>query len=160
MPFLGLTYRLSEQPQPVVGFAYHVTHGVRLHSIKLSGLVPGKPGVQYKTDSVFFGTNLGSMYSAYGTTIVSPMERKVGKCSFVYYQGVAVLRTTQAQLIELGFSKVNGNDWAGSKVPPSDLELFIDGTWQSLKSVELGFANACWRALYDATPRVRSYFQS
>ena len=160
MPLLGLTHRLSEQPQPSVDFAYHVTHGVRIHSIKLTGLVTGKPGVQYKTDSVFFATNLDKTYSSYGTTIVSPMERKFGKCAFAYYQGVAVLRAKKDKLTELGFSQVNENDWAGSNVPSSDLELFIDGTWQSLESVKLGFANTCWRVLYDATPRLRSYCQS
>jgi len=156
MPLHGLRSRLTAQPQPTPGYAYHVTHGVRISSIKLTGLLPGKPGVQYKTNEVFFGTNLNSMYPAYGTTIVSPMTRKFGGVAFTYYQGVAVLRTTQAQLIQLKFIQINGNDWSGSNVPPTDLELFIDGVWQPLQTVELGRVHAFWRALYDATPWLRS----
>lgn len=157
MHILGLRNRLTTKPSATNSFAYHVTHGVRLSSIKRSGLVAGKPGVQYKTNHVFYGTNLHSLYSAYGTTIVSPLERKVGSVAYSYFQGVCVLRTSLTRLVQLGFNQANGNDWIGPGVAPADLELFIDGKWQSLQSVDLGFAHAIWRTLYDVTPFLRTY---
>jgi hypothetical protein len=146
------------------GFAYHVTHGVRLSQIQRTGLQPEKPGVQLPTKDVFYGTNLKSQYSAYGTTIVSRMTHiansrfvaVLGPIGYTYFQGVSVLRTPLTRLNALGFIQANANDWVGPEVPPVDLELFIDNTWQSLQTVKLGTAQVFWRAVYLATPILRN----
>lgn len=163
MPILSLKQRLAGAPVSTPGFAYHVTHGIRLASIRRSGLLPGKPGVQYRTNEVFYGTNLKSLYSAYGTTVVSRMTRYadgrwvtiLGPIGYNYFQGVSVLRTPIAQLQTLGFISKNQDDWSGPKVPPAYLELFIDNTWKPLQTVELGVAQMCWRAIYHVTPFLR-----
>lgn len=155
-----LAKQLEKTPPATQGVAYHITHGVRLRSIQKGGLLPGLPGVQYVTGKLFFTTNLKSSINAYGKDIIESIPRQSGhhwleRWSYMYYQGVAVLRMNICDLQSLGYQQVNGYDFSGDKsICPSKIDLFIDGRWEKLTPANLEYS-WFWYAIYWATPFLR-----
>lgn len=125
------------------GFAHHVTHGVRLRSIAKRGLVAGLLGVQHDSKGNWFSIGPAKV-STYGTDVVQSVTRRHLFARFFaggggYFQGVAVLRASEAYLrCKLGYNPGTEDSLTGTVVvPPDALEVYIDDKWQALSEAVL-----------------------
>lgn len=155
-----LPKRLRAQPTGNLDYVYHVTRGVHLVSIKKHGLIAqDKSEYHYASKRNWFSSNLGKAYQLYGRNIIHTRYRFSSvlpgkRFAEKYFQGVAVLRCKPAHLFSKGYTidldlSIVGEERLG----PQSIELFIDGTWAPLNTVE--FRWSLWPVIYKFTGFLR-----